>query len=107
MKIIRKILFFIFLTLSAPACLVAADSAPTPKAVALINALGCKGCHTIQKEGGSQAPDLTQIGSRMTAAQIYQTLAEQSTKRQKFMPVFDSVAPEDLRRISNYLYQLR
>ena len=61
----------------------------------------------IQGDGSSLAPDLTKIGSRMTATQINQTMLHPPVDGKKFMPAYNSVAPEDLKLISNYLYQLR
>ena len=92
-----------------PSCLLAAEPAATTKAVDLIHALGCKGCHTIQGDGGTLAPDLTDIGSRMTATQMQQLLVQMhpAANNDKFMPAYTSVSAEDLKLISHYLYQLR
>ncbi len=88
---------------------IAANDAPkiAPE-LELIQVLGCKGCHMIHGEGGSLAADLTQIGSRMTAAQIESWLtADASTRTKGFMPSYSSLTKEDLQRISHYLYNLR
>lgn len=97
--------YFLFL----PATMVmAADESPKKDpALELINVLGCKGCHTISGEGGSLAADLTQIGSRMSAAQIRtQLIAEPATRSGGFMPSYSSLPENDLDRISEYLYNI-
>ncbi len=76
------------------------------RAVLLIQALGCRGCHTIQNDGGSLAPDLTQIGSRMTASQIRAFLINHTTTERGFMPSYSSLSETELQLISEYLYQL-
>jgi cytochrome c2 len=88
---------------------IAADkSNPPDPALTLIHALGCKGCHRIQEDGGSLAPDLTQVGSRLTADQINSQLtAHTDTRTKGFMPSYSSLAQEDLELISKYLYNLR
>ncbi|MBN1957126.1 MAG: c-type cytochrome [Desulfuromonadales bacterium] len=87
----------------------ATDASPEQdKALALIHALGCKGCHSIKGDGGSLASDLTQIGSRMTTTQIYEFLiAETDSRTQGFMPSYRSLDKADLELISHYLYNLR
>ena len=84
------------------------DAPPQTPALDLIHALGCKGCHTIKGDGGSLAPDLTQIGSRKTSTQIYDHLiAHVDSRTQGFMPSYRSLDKTDLELISQYLYNLR
>lgn len=81
----------------------AAQSAPE-----LIQALGCRGCHVIQGSGGTLAPDLTQIGSRMTVEQIKSHLtAAPETRTGGFMPSYATLPENDLNAISQHLYNLR
>jgi|GEM_PF-810549 len=76
-------------------------------ALELIQALGCKGCHTINKKGGTIAPDLTQIGSRMTVDQIHSHLiAHRDTRTKGFMPSYATLSENHLQLISQYLYNL-
>jgi len=106
-NLIIKLIVLFFALLSVPLPGQAVADGPEAAAVELINALGCKGCHMIKNEGGSLAADLTMIGSRMTAAQIYQVLTAPESSRKNFMPAYNSVPEQDLHTISNYLYQLR
>lgn len=73
----------------------------------LINALGCKGCHKIQGDGGSLAPELGQIGSRMTRDQIKKHLANHGTSHnENFMPSYDTTSQAELTLLSDFLYNL-
>jgi mono/diheme cytochrome c family protein len=104
-KLIIPALFFL---LMLPTLLPAENSAETDRqAMELIQTLGCKGCHTIKGDGGSLAADLTQIGSRMTAEQIYaQLIAKPDSRKTGFMPSYGTLARKQLEAISNYLYNL-
>lgn len=85
----------------------AADK-PETEARRLINALGCKGCHKLQGEGGSLAPELDHIGSRMTRDQISKHLADHSTPRPKgFMPSYKTTSQAELKLLSDFLYHLQ
>lgn len=104
------LLIFLCGILSWPPSVGAAEPRKTDRASALelIQTLGCKACHTIRDDGGSLAPDLTQVGSRLTAAQIQQRLTRHNDPDSRvFMPDYSTVAPADLERISRYLYELR
>ncbi len=90
-----------------PVTVPAAGTNQEPQGLNLIHTLGCKGCHIIQGDGSALGPDLTQIGSRMTAARIQALLIAPASIREKYMPDYKSVNTEDLEIISNYLYQLR
>lgn len=74
----------------------------------LINALGCKGCHKLEGDGGELAPELDKIGSRMTRVQISTHLAAHSkTRTRGFMPSYSTTPEEDLKTISDFLYNLK
>ena len=88
------------------AALAAEPAQEQDRAVLLIQELGCRGCHIIQSDGGSLAPDLTQIGSRMTASQIKAFLINHTTTERGFMPRYSSLTETELQLISEYLYQL-
>lgn len=73
----------------------------------LIHTLGCKGCHVIDGDGGSLAPELTDIGTRMTAEQIRALLiADPESRKGGFMPSYATLPDEDLQAISRYLHDL-
>ncbi len=109
MKLLRTLFLLLFFCGIFPVTTIIADdisqNGPT---LDLIHTLGCKGCHVINNDGGSLAPDLTQAGSRLTAKQIEaQLTAHISTRTKRFMPDYSSLAKKDLQLISNYLYNLR
>ena len=103
-----KLFLILFLCGIFPLAVIAADETPKiDPTLELIHALGCKGCHMINGDGGSQAADLTQVGSRLTAKQIEtQLTAASATRTTGFMPNYSSVPKDDLQRISDYLYNL-
>lgn len=109
MKIMRLIIMGLcFFAVFSAISLAADKSNATDPALSLIHALGCKGCHVIQGDGGTLATDLSQVGSRLTAAQISSQLTAQADTRTKgFMPSYSSLTKEDLDLISQYLYNLR
>lgn len=73
----------------------------------LLNALGCKSCHRLEGQGGSLAPELDQIGTRLTAKQIQQLLAEHGQGQAEHnMPSYDTTSAAELELIANYLYNL-
>ncbi len=92
-----------------PTLAIAVDNTPQIDPVLeLIHTLGCKGCHMISGEGGSLAPDLTQIGSRLTAIQIEAQLTTGTASQGKsFMPSYNSLSINELKQMGKYLYNLR
>lgn len=81
---------------------------PEARARRLINALGCKGCHELEGNGGSLAPALDKIGSRLTKQQIEKHLAAHGSTRQKgFMPSYNTTSKDELQNLSDFLYNLR
>lgn len=109
MRVFILILLSLYLISTGPAqALDSASTNPSDPTMQLIQALGCKGCHTIKGQGGSLAPDLTQIGSRMTALQIRdQLVAPVNHQPEGFMPSYSTLRTEQLETISQYLYNLR
>ena len=72
----------------------------------LLNALGCKGCHSFEGDGGSLAPALDQIGSRLTGEQIEKHLAAHTeTRKQGFMPSYNTTAEDKLKILSDFLHK--
>jgi mono/diheme cytochrome c family protein len=108
MKAMQKRLSWILLILFAtllpppPGAHGATDEADVQQ---LFNALGCKGCHRFAGEGGSLAPELDNIGSRMTRPQIREHLAAHAESRQHgFMPSYQTTTQAELDLLSDYLY---
>ena len=102
------LLFVLLQARTLPASEPESPPAAVEPALELIHALGCKACHSIQDDGGSLAPDLTRIGSRLTTQQIQQRLTRHNdSDSSTFMPDYSNVAPTKLERISRYLYELR
>ena len=99
----------VFLALAGLPPALSAQTAPEKtSAVQLIHELGCKGCHRIQDQGASLAPDLTQVGSRMTPTEIQQRLKQHGNQANgSFRPAYRSLSPADSERISRYLHQLK
>ena len=92
------ILFCLLLTSAASA----ADS--EAQARRLFNALGCKGCHQFEGDGGSLAPALDQIGSRLSKAQIETHLATHAETRKSIMPSFSTSSHDELKTLSEFLH---
>ena len=94
----------IALIILIPRLLLAAEPSET-EARNLFNALGCKGCHQFEGEGGSLAPPLDEIGSRMTRHQIKEKLiAHTETRKNGFMPSFSTTSDKELDLLSDFLY---
>lgn len=73
----------------------AADTAT--QARELINSQGCKGCHRIDGQGGSLAPELKDMSKKWTAATLRQRLLTSSTAKDGVvMPAFDHLSGDDL-----------
>jgi hypothetical protein len=89
------------LTLTTPA---AADE-PEVQARRLLNALGCKACHKFGGDGGSLAPALDQIGSRLTKEQIELHLsAHAETQARDKMPCYGTTPAAELKILSDFLH---
>jgi len=73
----------------------AADTAT--QARELINSQGCKGCHRIDGQGGSLAPELKDMKEKWTVATLRQRLLTSSTAKDGVvMPAFDHLSKDDL-----------
>ncbi|NOY13583.1 MAG: cytochrome c [Deltaproteobacteria bacterium] len=100
------VLFLTLFVLLEPQILHAEKTAEM-RARQLINALGCKGCHKLEGSGGSLAPELDNIGSKLTREQISQFLAApESSRKNGFMPSYDTIPPAELKNLSDFLYNL-
>lgn len=92
------------------AALVSASSPPAAdgSAIQLVEALGCRGCHRILGYGGSTATDLTEVGTRLTTAEIAKFLAAHpGSDASRTMLTYTTLSAEEIDNLSNYLYNLR
>jgi len=94
----------LLLALVTPAA--AADEA---KALAKINALGCKGCHMLKGEGGTLAPALDGVGKRLGTEQIRMQLVDPKKGNPRtMMPSYaNQLSPEELKNLVDYLAGLK
>ncbi len=60
----------------------------------IIRGAGCLGCHKIDSEGGAIAPDLTHVGSRLSAGQIRESILNPDAKIAKGYEKFAGVMPK-------------
>ncbi len=89
----------------APPALAAEDEA---RARELINALGCKGCHRINGDGGNLGPALDKVGSRLTTGQIRAKLiAPKQADPASIMPAYPHLSEEDLKILAEHLGNLK
>lgn len=99
-------LAIILLIFNLPLISPATAAEPEVQARRLLNALGCKGCHSFEGDGGSLAPALDQIGSRLNREQIEKHLvAHTENRQQSIMPSYNSTAADQLKIISDFLYK--
>ena len=99
-------LTLVMLSLLLSCSLLHADDSSEAEARRLFNALGCKGCHQFEGDGGSLAPPLDQIGSRMTREQIKSHLEDHAETRKKgFMPSYSTTSQKELELLSDFLYR--
>ena len=81
------------------------DIQQTNPELELIQALGCKGCHTFAGNGGSLAVNLDNIGARLTVAKIEKQLIHGSASNaEKFMPSYRTLPANDIKNLSSFLY---
>ncbi len=79
-----------------------AAGADDGRARALLNALGCKGCHQLEGQGGSLAPRLDRVGSRLTRERLSQMF--QKTDQPAHDLTF--LAPPDRTSLVDFLAEL-
>lgn len=68
----------------------------------LLNALGCKGCHSLAGQGGSVGPALDRIGRRLDAAALLQLLQRPAAEG-RTMPAYDHLPEAELKILADYL----
>ena len=79
----------------------AAGAAPGPgiasgstDPMTIIRGAGCTGCHKINGEGGAIAPDLTHVGSRLSANLIRESILTPDAKVAKGFEKFKGIMPK-------------
>lgn len=60
----------------------------------IIRGAGCTGCHKIAGEGGAIGPDLDHVGSRLSAAQIRESILAPDAKIAKGFEKFAGIMPK-------------
>lgn len=62
--------------------------------IAIIRGAGCTGCHKINAEGGAIGPDLTHVGSRLSANLIRESILTPDAKIAKGFEKFKGIMPK-------------
>jgi cbb3-type cytochrome oxidase cytochrome c subunit len=62
--------------------------------MAIIRGAGCTGCHKINGEGGAIGPDLTRVGSRLSANLIRESILLPDAKVAKGFEKFKGIMPK-------------
>ena len=60
----------------------------------IIRGAGCTGCHKVGTEGGAIGPNLTHVGSRLSAALIRESILKPDTKIAKGFEKFAGIMPK-------------
>ena len=60
----------------------------------IIRGAGCTGCHKVGSEGGAIGPNLTHVGSRLSAALIRECILKPDTRVAKGYEKFIGVMPK-------------
>jgi hypothetical protein len=70
----------------------------------LLNSQGCKACHRLDGEGGTAAPDLSKIGSRLTREQLHDALiSPKKLHARMLIPDFRHLPQNELDALINFL----
>lgn len=98
----RFLLFVLIFVLCSSLSALAED--PEPQARRLMNALGCKACHSFEQSGSALAPPLDRIGARLNLQQLKEKLtAHRNNNKKIFMPNYMTTPEEDLNAILQFL----
>lgn len=76
---------------------------PEARARRLINSFGCKGCHLLDGDGGSLAPPLDGVSTRLNGEQILQRMTGQIANPKAFMPSYATTPKQQLEVIRDFL----
>lgn len=99
---LASVLILGFLPTSALAAIPAADGRE------LFHSLGCKGCHTIDGNGGKLGPSLDGVGTRLKKDAIRQKLLTPAAGNPDTrMPSYDHLSSANLNMLVDYLSSLR
>ena len=97
-----------FVLLAALLLLPGLSGADEGTARRLINAQGCKGCHSLEGSGGNRGPALDTVGRRLEAEQIEaQLLNPKANNPDSIMPSMAHLSAEDLRALVAFLSSRR
>ena len=100
------VIFLLVASLCCSLSVVAVDS--EAQARRLINALGCKACHSLEQSGSILAPSLDKIGARMDLKQLTEKLTIHKEKKPKTaMPSYATTPDQDLTAIVIFLASLK
>lgn len=74
----------------------------------LYQRLGCVGCHTINGVGGKIGPDLSKVGSRLSAERIMgQINNSKQYNPNSMMPSYQSLSADQKKALVEYLQSLK
>lgn len=111
MSTLRSILLltlFFALTSLTPVAAMEPVVIPAQSAAELIDALGCRACHLLDKRGGNRGPALDGVGKRRDAAYLRLWLQwPQSLAKGTVMPAYDYLTPEQLETLLDFLQRLK
>ncbi|HEV2357312.1 MAG TPA: cytochrome b N-terminal domain-containing protein [bacterium] len=69
---------------------------------------GCKNCHVVAGQGAEVGPELTHVGSRLTADRLAAQVRNPASVNPKTnMPAFDKLSGDDLKALVAYLLTLK
>ena len=98
----RLLLLIVILALCSPLPAMAEDVESSARR--LMNALGCKACHSFEQSGSILAPPLDHVGARFTLQQLQEKLtAHRENKSNSLMPSYATIPAEDLKAILQFL----
>ena len=102
MRIAQILLFVLIAFFSSPFPANAEDS--EARARRLMNALGCKACHSFEQSGSDLAPPLDRVGERYTLEQLKAKLSlHRNQSTMTAMPSYATTPDEDLIDILQFL----
>ncbi|HKJ05046.1 MAG TPA: c-type cytochrome [Geopsychrobacteraceae bacterium] len=97
-----RLLLIVILIICSPLLATAEDA--ESRARRLMNALGCKACHSFEQSGSILAPSLNRVGARLTLQQLQEKLtAHRKSKSNSLMPSYATTPAEDLNAILQFL----